>query len=299
MPLSEITAERVDRYAHAKRREGKLSANSVNKTLHYLSTILDLAVDYERIPRNPAKGKKRRLPGEPRRRSWVGPEQLIALLDASNPTFRPLVATLAGGGLRIGEAVALTWADVNLASGTIRVTDAKTAAGVRTVDMPYAARPLLRAARVQGPQQHGQAERSDLPQEADKGPQNIRNAQSRLKHAVKLANIELAKTGGIEPISETVTPHSLRRAYASLRLGAGDDPVYVAEQLGHTRATFSMDVYARAIKRRDRLVGEQRKQPKAFDAALEWAAMGSSADLAGSLDPGIPHVERVSDPKRG
>jgi hypothetical protein len=74
---------------------------------------------------------------------------------------------------------------------------------------------------------------------------------------------------GIEPISEQVTPHSLRRAYASLRFAVGDDPVYVAEQLGHTKPTFSMEVYASAVKRRGRLSGAYLEE---FDRGLEWAS---------------------------
>jgi integrase len=73
---------------------------------------------------------------------------------------------------------------------------------------------------------------------------------------------------GIESLSERVTPHALRRTYASLGFALRDDPVYVAEQLGHTEATFSMAVYAKAVKRRERLSGAYLRE---YDRALEWA----------------------------
>lgn len=51
--------------------------------------------------------------------------------------MRPVIATLIGGGMRVSEAVALDWSDVNLATGTLRVGKAKTDAGsYREVDMP-------------------------------------------------------------------------------------------------------------------------------------------------------------------
>ncbi len=51
--------------------------------------------------------------------------------------MRPVIATLIGTGLRVGEAVALDWPDVNLATGTLRVGRAKTDAGsYREVDLP-------------------------------------------------------------------------------------------------------------------------------------------------------------------
>ncbi len=76
-----------------------------------------------------------------------------------------------------------------------------------------------------------------------------------------------------------VTPHSLRRTYASLRAALRDDPVYIAEQLGHEDARFTFRVYQRAAKRRERLLGAHLA---AFDLAREWAAVGrepSSDDI--------------------
>ena len=52
-----------------------------------------------------------------------------------------------------------------------------------------------------------------------------------LKSAIKKANIEL-DAAGIKPISERVSPHSLRRTFASLRFALGHDPIQVAEQGG-------------------------------------------------------------------
>lgn len=71
-----------------------------------------------------------------------------------------------------------------------------------------------------------------------------------------------------------MSPHSLRRTYTSLRYACGDDPVYVAEQGGWADPSFPIKVYAKAVKRREKLSGTHRE---AFDAALHWAAMGSEA----------------------
>ena len=62
--LSKITLEQVDRYRREKVREGGLSPISINKTITRLGQILEVAVERELIPRNPAKvgGKRRSLP---------------------------------------------------------------------------------------------------------------------------------------------------------------------------------------------------------------------------------------------
>jgi integrase len=97
------------------------------------------------------------------------------------------------------------------------------------------------------------------------------NVGRRLKTAIRRANRALAEQG-IEEISERVSPHSLRRTYASLRAALHDDPAYIAEQLGHEDPTFTIRVYAKATKRRGRLSGAYLD---AFDRALDWAALGS------------------------
>jgi integrase len=66
----------------------------------------------------------------------------------------------------------------------------------------------------------------------------------RLKTAISRANVKLNKLG-IEPISDRVTPHSLRRTYASLRAALRDDPVCIAEQLGHEDPRFTFRGYQR------------------------------------------------------
>jgi hypothetical protein len=76
---------------------------------------------------------------------------------------------------------------------------------------------------------------------------------------------------GIEPISERVSPHSLRRTYASVRAAAGDSPVYIAEQIGHTDFGFTFRVYQRAVKRRDKLEGAYLT---AFVGVFQWAEIG-------------------------
>ena len=84
--------------------------------------------------------------------------------------------------------------------------------------------------------------------------------------------LELRCAYRAEPISERVTPDSLRRTYASIRAAAGDHPIYIAEQLGHEDPGFTFRVYQRAAKRRDRLSGNYLA---AYDRAIDWAAMGS------------------------
>lgn len=267
--LDAITVAEVDRYKTAKLTEGRLGATQINKTLKVLAMILDLAVEYGTLAgANPARGRRRRVKAPKVQRTWVEPEQLLALLEASGNLLGPAVAVLAGAGLRVGEAVALNWSVVNLATGTLRVGEAKTEAGVRDVDLPGGLIEALSEAKARA----GSIGPNDPVLTTRTGSrQTVTNVDHRLKTAIAKANVQLEQAG-IEPISERVSPHSLRRTYASLRAALRDDPVYIAEQLGHEDPTFTFRVYQKAAKRRERL---SPAYLEAFDGALDWAQIGT------------------------
>jgi integrase len=287
-PLTDITVEEVDRYKLAKQREGVLSNNSINKSLTRLAQVLEEAVEYGKLDRNPAKGKRRRLKGEQRTRSWIEPEQLLALLDGADPYSRPVFATLAGTGMRPFEALALKWCDINLATGSIKVRESKTDAGTREVDLPIGLAEELAEWKSRSPMT---APDDEVFVTKIGSKQTKRNIQHRIKFAIKRAN-ETLERDGIEPLSEQVSPYSFRRTYSSLRaarwldadgnLQPGDDPVYICEQMGHTDPTLTYRIYQRAVKRRERLDGAHLA---AFDRALEWARMGRNGQNRLAAEP--------------
>src|SRR5215217_2393041 len=82
-------------------------------------------------------------------------------------------------------------------------------------------------------------------------PDGRTNVASRLRRAVRRAN-EALEREGFTPISEGLTPHSLRRTFASLLPLRGGDPAYVMEQLGHTDPKLALRMYAKALGDRRR-----------------------------------------------
>jgi integrase len=293
--LTEITRREVDRFRDHKAREGVLAANTINKVLRILSAVLETAVEYELLSANPARGRQRRLPGTRPRRRFVQPEQLMALLEAGEPYLRgrgrPLLAVLAGAGLRIEEALTLTRHDIDLARGSLTVTKSKTDAGVRVVDLTPALRDELALWLDRLPNKAP----ADLVFPTRRGLRDTRhNIRSRLLlKAIPKANEKLVEAG-IASIP-SVSPHGLRRTYASLRCVSGDDPVYVADQLGHTDPNFTLRVYAQAVRHRSKLTAVERE---AFDRAVDWARMGADPPIvlapgSGAEAPTGPEVARL------
>ena len=99
------------------------------------------------------------------------------------------------------------------------------------------------------------------------------------RHRVKVARAHApgSSRSRCEPISERVTPHSLRRTFASVRAASGDDPVYIAEQLGHSDPRFTLTVYVKAVKRRAKLSGAYLAE---YERALAWSALPTAERAA-------------------
>jgi integrase len=144
--LSQIRPADVDRFRDARLGQGVLSPGQVNKAIGLLAQILEVAVEYEYIERNPAKGRSRRAKVTKRAPVWLdSAEHIAALLDAAGELDREaradrqvprraILATLTFTGLRIGELRELRWRNVDLAAGWITVTaQSKTEAGQRRI----------------------------------------------------------------------------------------------------------------------------------------------------------------------
>jgi len=259
--LSQITISEVDRFRAAKVREGQLSATSVNKMIGRLAQILEVAVEYGYVPRNVAQGKRRRVKATTPQRSFLDrAEQIEALLGAAveldtkaRSDFqglgrRALVATLVLAGLRIGEALSLEWRDVDLAGGRLRVGESKTPAGVREIELLPALRGEL--AEHKAGARDARPGALVFPTTAG-GPQAATNFRRRvLAKAVEKANERLAEAEK-SPLPERLTPHSLRRTYASLLFALGRTAPEVMEQLGHADPKLSLRIYARAMRREE------------------------------------------------
>jgi integrase len=69
-----------------------------------------------------------------------------------------------------------------------------------------------------------------------------------LARAVERANSNRAE-GGMPPLPE-ITPHSLRRTWATFAAMIGRDPKWIAAQIGHTSPAFTFSVYQQIATRR-------------------------------------------------
>jgi integrase len=260
VPTAEIDAKRVDEVRQTLVGRG-LSPRSVNMVLSLLGQVLDDAVEYGLLDTNPARGKRRRLRVAKPQRSFLEADMVVDLLDVaaeweeSVPEHqrygrRALLAMLCLAGPRISEAIAADRGDIDLAAGRWRIPAAKTDAGHRDVELTMLLADELRehVARMLALGRPTGGRRPMWPTRTG-GRLNASNIRGRLMAETAARVNERREAEGKMLLPQRVTPHTLRRTFASLALTAGRDPRWVMGQLGHTDARLTLSVYAQVVQR--------------------------------------------------
>jgi integrase len=213
-------------------------ARSTVRLLHtQLHRALADAVRWDLLSRNPAALVD---PPKPARRAptvWTAEQLRAFLAGMAADRLAALYQLAAATGMRLGELVALGWADMHLDDEYLTVRRAKTAADRRRVELDPATVAALRAhrrAQVAERLAFGAGWR-------DHGLVFTRPGGEPLNpDAVLLAFKRRAARLGLPVIRF----HDLRHGWATLALEAGEHPKVVAEQLGHASVKVTLDTYS-------------------------------------------------------
>jgi integrase len=168
---------------------------------------------------------------------------------ASHGPRRAIIATLGLAGIRVGELCALNYQDLSLTKDRLYINDAKTEAGIRSVDIHPRLREELTA-------YYATRRSGDLASPAFPTRTGTRRDRSNvlarvIRPAVTRAN-QLRADRNDPPIRAHVTPHAFRRAYITFMIAAGYDIPYVQAQVGHVDPSTTLGIYAQLMARRDR-----------------------------------------------
>ena len=228
----------------AEKLTSGLSRDSVRLIHATLRVVLNGARDDDEIiVSNPAEGLSRTLrlvrshAARQEEIKALDREQLSRLLEATakrDIRLYPLLLTLARTGMRMGEALALQWDDIDCERREIRIARAfslgelstpKSGHG-RSVDMSAQ---LVSVLRDLGAREREAALRRGVPEEiawvfpSEAGTRlDHHNVAKRFRRVLKAAGL-----------AGRFHLHCLRHTFASLLLADGASPAYVQEQLGH------------------------------------------------------------------
>jgi integrase len=287
--LTKLSHDDVQAFLNAKRDEkrkrGKSERQLAPRTVHHLYVVLGTALNWAVKKGYIAVSPMLRVDPPPVTTTEMvplTPAQTTTLLDVAEAEGDPLLAlwTLAAlTGARKGELLGLTWDDIDLETGTLRIRpsairDLKTPRSRRTLDLDADAVAALAAHRDRqtfARQMLGEAyDDQGLVFASEIGtPLDPDNVSKRFKRALKAAGLP----------SETRL-HDLRHGAATMLLEAGETVPTVSEYLGHASPAVTMAIYAHAVpgskKRAAQKLGSilrgARKAPEA--ASAESSAAG-------------------------
>lgn len=180
------------------------------------------------------------------------PDEMRLILENCDPQSRNLFQFAFWSGLRTSELIALEWGDIDFAKGVIRISRAsvkriikqpKTHAGKREVlILPFAREALERQKAftfsLGGRIFHNP--RTNTPWEIDN---------------------QIRGTGWLPAITAAGVPYrnpyQTRHTYASMLLSAGENPMWVAQQMGHEDWGMIRKRYGRWIPEVDKTAGSK------------------------------------------
>ncbi|MEY4527140.1 MAG: hypothetical protein RL768_859 [Nitrospirota bacterium] len=219
-------------------------------------------------------------------------QQFLATACQEAPRFYLLFFVLAGTGMRLGEALALQWEDINCEEKTIRIARALSEDGTvgtpksghgRTVEISQHLANVLAAQETIHQREYLLYQWRELPPwvfvtqvGTPFDPSNVRRTMRRILQRAKLP--------------QHFTPHCLRHTYASILVSEGVSVAYVQEQLGHASIDLTVSTYGRWLKKRapgvlDRLDAGQ--------AILEDSG-GSGSKVVATLDSPTESINPLS-----
>ena len=234
--LTKLSTQTVESWLAGLAAEERWAPKTINNALATLVACLNDAARKGKLARNPA-ARVQRLPAEHIERDYLRLQE-IPYLDACEPAYRPLAELLIATGMRISEALALSWNDVDFDNGAIRVLRSGKREGdgstkgdrFRSVDFgPRLATVLLDLQARQ--QEHGAGGEGGAPLFPGPGRWTSTAGAARMDRSTvsRSSHKRALRHAGLRDMPL----HSLRHTAAAAWLTTGKPLMYVQRQLGH------------------------------------------------------------------
>jgi len=234
--IDEITTTSIQELLNRNR---KTAASTQTKLLITLRQVFNMAIQEQLITVNPAKGKLTKTGAAKKEDRALSQEEWLrvqSLLPQLNESDRVLVALMMYEGLRRGEALGLTWENVDFSENCIRITQQaafnngentatiqlpKTKKSIRTIPLVKPLKAILEGIPVRG--------------EYVVGNSNTPYTKSMLTKAMK----RIKKTLEIDDLH----PHMFRYSHATVLHELGVDDKTIQHWEGHASQSTTANIY--------------------------------------------------------
>jgi integrase len=236
------------------------TANMIFKRALELELIHQSPTDFAKLPKKQVTVEE--IESKESKIRFLEKEELMEFLKVAKTEGLyldyQLLSTLSYTGMRIGEALALKWTDIDFEEGTISITKTlfnptnhetkyqlltpKTNKSIRTIFIDESLQAILKKHKVQQ-SQYKLMSGSDYINEdfvfakLSGHPLTVKLAGERMKRILRKTSLE-----------KDITPHCLRHTHTSLLIEAGAGIKEIQEILGHGDVQTTMNIYAHMTK---------------------------------------------------
>jgi integrase len=254
--LSKVNTYQIQNMLNITKNSGA-SVRTVKAVYNMLSQVFKAAIEYNMIFINPMVGVRIARKEQSKKPKALSVEKRTQVMNAveGHSIYKPIIYTMIGMGLRIGEVLALCWEDVDFTGNKVSISKAakitpvigdsgnieghrmaisstKTARSVRTLPMPQFVRDALWEWKKVYIQRFKASDVADLmfPN---------KNGQLRSYSGFRRQFERFTNDRGIE----RVTFHQFRHTFATMMLEQHVNPRVVQEFLGHKDISTTLGIY--------------------------------------------------------
>ncbi|ONH63773.1 Tyrosine recombinase XerC [Streptococcus parauberis] len=236
----------------AQNSNQSLNPNTINKIMVLLKKILDIGIKKGYYTNNPVKMLKKLPIAKAQLNYWSIEEfkEFLNLFEPEEYNYQLLFTCLFFTGMRLGEALALTWNDIDFTTQTIHITKSiyiskgisyisttKTKAGMRRITIHKRLNDELIDWKKNQYKLLDNFVTGDINE-----LQLFQNSPIVItKNATEKFYKKILKR---DPNLKHIRIHDLRHSHASLLINQGEDYLVVKERLGHASITTTIDTYS-------------------------------------------------------
>ena len=254
-----------DQFFTDGKSDRKLSGATVLYYHHILSSMLNTAVQWQIIPNNPCERVK---PPKAKRKEAIYLDEedairLIECLDKTEFAYKALIITIIFTGMRKGEALGLTWKDIDFERRLIdinkeliyvhrvgvKIDTPKNETSIRVIKVPEIVMKTLSLWKEM--QEENKKTFGDMYEDTG---YVFTNKLGKSFHPDSISSWfgRFVKENDLPPIHV----HSLRHTNASLMIANGVDIKTVSKRLGHSNVQTTGIIYTHQIRTADEAASE-------------------------------------------